>query len=287
MATPVLAFTRGVFIFGVCLTVGTGIGLFAAPSRTADYWAWTIKAPLTAAFFGAGYLGAALSLSWAARTRVWQQARVAAVLALTLTSLALVDTLRDVHGFSFHAGGVPEGAAWFWLVVYVLLPPLALVAFVRQERAGGRREYDVELPALLTSRALLASAAAPIAVIGVLLLGDVSWLTTRWPWPLPSLPATIVGAWFCTIAAGLAWFALREREWRRARVGVVPMVVPLALNLVAAARLHDGFRGTTATMLYVGALVVLLVAVVFVAFVEERRLRGTAFGAEIASTLGS
>jgi len=56
-----------VFVAGVCLTVGTGVGLFVVPGRTEHYWAWTIKAPLSAAFFGAGYLGAAVALFLAAR----------------------------------------------------------------------------------------------------------------------------------------------------------------------------------------------------------------------------
>jgi hypothetical protein len=68
-----------------------------------------------------------------------------------------------------------------------------------------------------------------------------------WPWPLPALPATIVGAWFCTVAASLLWFALRERDWSRARIGVAPIAAALALDLVAALRLRHGFAGDTAT----------------------------------------
>jgi hypothetical protein len=76
--TPLLGYTRAVFIAGVCLTVGTGVGLYALPDRTADYWAWTIKSPLTAAFFGAGYLSAAFALGFAARAPSWERARIVA-----------------------------------------------------------------------------------------------------------------------------------------------------------------------------------------------------------------
>src|SRR4051812_30097078 len=92
--TAVQPFTRMVLVLGVCLTAGTGVALFAAPDRTASYWAWTIKAPLTAAFFGAGYLGAAIALTWGARTKEWQRARIAVILAFTLTTIALADTIR-------------------------------------------------------------------------------------------------------------------------------------------------------------------------------------------------
>ena len=130
------------FVAGVCLTAGTGIGLYAVPDRTADYWAWTIKAPLSAAFFGAGYIGAALSLALAARAREWERARVVAVAALTLTSLALVATLRHLDTFAFGDGGLPEAVAWTWLAVYVALPPLVLTAFVLQE---GVRVFPADL----------------------------------------------------------------------------------------------------------------------------------------------
>jgi hypothetical protein len=93
------------------------------------------------------------------------------------------------------------------------------------------------------------------------------------------LPATIVGAWFCTVAAGLLWFAIRERDWSRARIGVGPMMVPLALDLVAAARLHSGFGGSTATAVYLSGLVVLLAAIAAVTVVEEQRLRNSVRGA--------
>ena len=271
--TPVGPLARGVFVAGVCLTVGTGIGLFAFPGRTADYWAWTIKAPLSAAFFGAGYLGAAVALFLAARTREWRRARIVAMLAFALTSLALLETLRDLGPFAFGEGGLTESVAWIWLAVYVALPPLVLVAFVHQERVGGAAEYGTELPALAPTRLVLGACGAGVGLVGVALLADWRWLTARWPWPLPPLPATIVGAWFCTVAAGLLWFAVREQDWSRARIGVAPMMIPLALDLVSAGRLRHGFAGGVATAVYLAGLVVLLVAIAAVTVVEERRLR--------------
>jgi hypothetical protein len=125
----------------------------------------------------------------------------------------------------------------------------------------------------MTTRLVLGAAGAGVGLIGVALVDDWGWLTTRWPWPLPPLPATIVGAWFCTVAAALLWFALRERDWGRARIGVAPIIIPLALDLVSAARLRHDFAGGAATAVYLAGLVVLLVAIAGVTVVEERRLR--------------
>ena len=270
---PVLPFTRGVFVLGVSLTIGTGIGLYAVPGRTADYWAWTIKAPLSAAFFGAAYIGAAITLALAARARAWREARIVTVLAFTLTSLALLETLRDPGPFAFGAGGLVELVAWVWLAVYVALPPLVLAAFVLQEKAAATDDDPFELPALTATRVVLGAVGAGCAAIGLLLLPPWAALASRWPWPLPVLPATIVGAWLCAFASGLLWFAIRERKWARARIAVVGMVVPVALDLAAAGRLHSGLRGGAATAVYLGSHVAVLAVLVSAAAVEERRLR--------------
>jgi hypothetical protein len=269
--TPVLRFTRSVYVLGVCLTLGTGVGLFAFPGRTPDYWAWTIKAPLTAAFFGAGYIGAAVSLALAARTREWERTRVVAVAALTLTSLTLWATLRDTGAFAFGDGGLPAAVAWIWLAVYVALPPLLVAAFVLQERAASARACERELPAHPATRALVGSAGAALAALGLALVAGWGWLTVRWPWPLPPLPAHVLGAWLCTFAAALLWFGLREREWSRVRIGIVPALITIGLDLVVAARLSDGFHGTARTAVYLVGLSVLFVLLGLAALVERRR----------------
>jgi hypothetical protein len=272
-ATPVRPLSRVVFALGVCLTLGTGLTLYALPGRTADYWAWTIAAPPTAAFFGAGYFAAALSLGLAAVEREWQRARVVAVLAFTLTSLALVATLVEPDPFAFGEGGRTELAAWIWLAVYIALPPLVATAFVLQERRGGAQEYGTQTPALDVTRLVLGAAGALFGALGVGLLVRWGSLVERWPWPLPPLPAMVVGAWLCTYAAGLLWFALRERDWRRGRIALLPALVVLGLDLVAVLRLRDSFDGGAETAVYVAVLAAVFVAVAGLGLVEERRLR--------------
>jgi hypothetical protein len=267
--SPVLPFTRFVFVVGVCLTAGTGVGLFAVPDRTADYWAWTIKAPLSAALFGAGYITAAVSLALAARERVWERARIVAVAAFTLTSLALLATLVSREPFAFGEGGLRELVAWVWLAVYVALPPLVLVAFVRQERVAGRP--PPQRPARHVTRVLLGALGLLFAVLGVLLVAEWRELADRWPWPLPALPARVVGAWLATYAASLLWFAVRDYEWARARIVALPGLILVLLNLVAALRFHDDFHGTAATTLYIAGLAALAGAVIAAEVLEVRR----------------
>jgi hypothetical protein len=271
--TPVLPFTRCVFLLGACLTAGTGIGLFAVPDQTADYWAWQITAPLTAAMFGAGYIGAAISLALALRVREWQRTRVVAVAALTLTSLALLATLLNLEPFAFGDGGLPGFVAVIWLAVYVALPTLVLSAFVAQERAGGRLEYVSTRPALGATRLALGAIGAVLSLIGVGLLAGWAWLAAQWPWPLPPLPSAVMGAWLCTYAAGLLWFAVRERDWARGRIAVTAAILALVLDVAAAARYWDGFDSAASAAVYVAVLIALIAVLGGAALREERRLR--------------
>jgi hypothetical protein len=268
--SSILPFTRAVFVAGVCLTAGTGIGLYAVPGRTADYWAWEIKSPLTAAFFGAGYIGAGVSLFLAARSRSWERTRVVAVAALTLTSLALLATLVDLRPFQFGAGGLTEAAAWIWLAVYVALPPAVLTAFVLQERrARGAPEAGLTPPP--ATRLAFGAAGVVLGILGIGLLANWGWLAGHWPWPLPSLPARVMGAWLCTYAASFLWFVLRERRWERVRIGVVPAALSLALDLGAAVRFSDDLDGGASTIVYLSATSVFLLVLLAAWAVEERR----------------
>ncbi len=261
------------FVAGTCLTLGTGIGLYAVPTRTADYWAWTIKAPLTAAFFGAGYFGAAVALSLAARARTWERARIVAIAALTLTTLALLATLLELGPFAFGAGGLTEVVAWIWLAVYVALPPAVLLAIVLQERR--RRSEPAAQGALPAARTVCAAIGIALAVLGIALLADWSWLVSHWPWPLPALPARVTGAWLCTYASGFLWFGLREKSWERVRLGVAGAAAALALDIGAAVRFSDDLDGGASTVVYLSATSGLLVFILGIWSLEEWRSRST------------
>src|SRR3954447_18879282 len=238
-ATPVLPFTRGVFVLGVLLTAGTGVGLFLVPTRTSAYWAWTIASPLSASFFGAGYVGAAVALGLAARDGTWRRTRVVAISALVLTSLALLATALNSGPFAFHAGGLTEAVAWIWLAVYVALPPTVATAFVLEERRRGPWPRGVR--AFAGSRIALGGAGALLAVPGLGLLAGSTGLAARWPWPLPGLPAAVVGAWLCTFAAPLLWFALVDPEWDAVRIGIAPIALTLVLDLGSTVRYRGSF----------------------------------------------
>ena len=160
--------------------------------------------------------------------------------------------------------------AWTWLVVYVALPPIVLAAFLRQERAGGRLEYG----GLAAGRGTCPGAAVvgvTLAAFGAALLAGWDRALAWWPWPLTDLTAGVVGGWLATYAVGLLWFAVRDPSWRRSRIGAIALAVTAALQLVAAVRLWEDLDSGASSVLYVGALAALLVAVALAAAGEDGR----------------
>jgi MFS family permease len=272
--TPVLPQTRLLFALGTVLTAGTGATLVLFPGHTDEFWAWPIAAAPSAAFLGAGYVGAAVSLALAGRERAWANARLIAVLAFVLTTTALLVTLRDLAPFELGTRG-PQGViAWTWLAVYAALRPLALAAIVRQERAGGRSEYRTE-PARAMIRLGVGATGLAVGLYGLSLLLDLQALVALWPWPLTRLTAGVVGVWLLTYGVGFGWFALRDPSWQRIRIGAAGLGVALALHLVSAARLWNDVDGGAARAVYVGALVAVVAAIAAAAAAAGRVRRAS------------
>lgn len=234
--TRVLRITRVVLTLDLIFSLIAGGVLYALSSETADYFAWTIKLPLTATFLGAGYLGAVAALLPSYRAAEWRRVRIIAVMGFTLTFVTAVVTFWHLEQFHLGAGSTTARVAgWAWLVVYLLVPVSLAAIFLVQERAGGRREYAVAEPLLPLTRLALLVQAAVATVLGIGLVFRPATFDAVWPWPLPPLSAGAVGAWLLTIAAG-SWWALREGDWGRFRFGIVALAVFLVLVGVGAAR---------------------------------------------------
>src|SRR5206468_11067529 len=117
--------------------------------------------------------------------REWQRVRIVVVLALVLTVFTLAATLWRLELFHLRTGSSSGRAAgWAWLVVYVAIPIMLAASVVRQEAAGGRREFVVEEPLMPLFRALLAVYGAGLGVLGLGLSFWPSAFHHVWAWPV-------------------------------------------------------------------------------------------------------
>jgi hypothetical protein len=212
--TPVTGAMRRLLVTAAVLVFLAGFQLTVFPTRTADWFAWTIEVPMTAVFLGAAYWASAVLELAGARAEGWERARLTVWAVLVFTTLTLVVTL--LHLEAFHLGAEHPASAravtWGWLAVYAGVPVLMVVGLAGQRRAARSRTAPSRtapspagrvprLPPVL--RVLLGTLAAVLLVSGVALLLAPEWAAGAWAWPLTPLTARAVGAWL----VGLGWAA--------------------------------------------------------------------------------
>lgn len=226
---------RRLLLLAAVLVFLAGLPLLVFPSRTADWFAWTIDVGATAGFLGAAYWSSAVLEVAGARARSWGGARLSVWAVLVFTTLTLVVTLVHLDRLHLVAADSTSArvVAWGWLAVYAAVP-VAMVVIVGLQ---GRHEPSSDEPPLPGRarlpqglRGLLACLAIVLVGMGLgLLLAPVTF-AQGWPWPHTPLTARAVGAWLVGLgwAAGHAWLIDEPaRVWSLGATGVVFSVLQL------------------------------------------------------------
>jgi hypothetical protein len=193
---------RRFFAIAAALAFIAGVLLFVLAAETDRFFSWTIEPPLTAAFLGAAYWAACVLLTWAARQRSWAPARTALPPVFVIAVLLLIATLIRLDKFD-----LDSLFGWFWLVVYIAVPPLLVVLVARQHRATAPVPRGAGgLPPAV--RALLAVQAAVMVALGGALFVAPGTADAMWPWALTPLTAEAIGAFlvgFGVAAVAALW----------------------------------------------------------------------------------
>lgn len=197
---------RVILVAAAVLVFLAGFQLTVFPTRTAEWFAWTIDVPMTAVFLGAAYWSSAVLEVAGARAAGWARARLTVWTVLVFTVLTLVITLAHLE--TFHLGSdQPTSArlvAWGWLAIYAGVPVAMAVGLLLQANSP-RTAPEVprhRLPTIL--RLLLWGLASVLMGTGVALLLAPESAADVWSWPLTPLTARAVGAWL----VGLGWAAV-------------------------------------------------------------------------------
>ncbi|RBY81433.1 hypothetical protein DQ239_02275 [Blastococcus sp. TF02-09] len=244
-ARVVLPGTRWLLRAFSVLTFLAFVSLFLMAARTDRYFAWTIAPAATAAFVGAAYAAGCLLVVLSLRERWWSRVRVPFVTVLVFTVVTLAATLLHLDRFHFAAPGVvARAAAWFWVAVYVVVPPGMLLMLVAQERLP-QADPPGRMPLPRGLAAVLGVQGAVFLAVGAVLFVAPGTETALWPWSLTPLTARTVAAWLLAFGVGTV-LALRDRDLDRLELAAVAYAVFGALEVVVLLLYSDVVRWNSA-----------------------------------------
>jgi hypothetical protein len=228
---------KALFAFAGALSVVAGLVLWLFPDRTADYFAWTIKNPLTAVFMGASYLAGAGTLA-VLRTDDWAAARVQLPFIIVFGSLQLLASLLNLSTFN-----IGHLLAWGWLACYVVSPVVALIVYFYYERAyvAPARPARGRLP--LVGVLILALTALHVLVGSALLLFPGP-MATIWPWGLTQLTAQVLAGWYIAGAVSV-WVRATQPAPELGQIGQIAGYLTAPLLLIGGLRFLLFFTGPT------------------------------------------
>jgi hypothetical protein len=250
------------------LVLLAGFQLYILTEHTDTYFAWTIQPFLTAAFLGGGYFSSCLIEFLASRKAVWAEARIAVPAVFTFTTLTLIATLVHIDRFHFSSSSmISQGAAWFWLAIYGMVPPLILLAWFQQYRlAGDSSPRTNKLP--LTIRSILLVQGAVMLVWGIGLFAIPEFFAATWPWKLSILTSRAIGAWLIGIGV-FAVHSVLENDYGRIKVGLISYLAFGILEIISLLRYPESIIWNSWTVwLYLA----LILSITLIGLYSTRRL---------------
>ncbi|MEA2509042.1 MAG: hypothetical protein QOG21_1124 [Actinomycetota bacterium] len=252
--TELIPLMRGMLWLGALLVTLAGIQLYFFSARTDHLFAWTIDVPLTAAFLGAFYWTSLFLAVQSAIQERWAMARVGLVGVQVFLWLTLFATLLHLDKFHLSAGNhFARGAAWLWLFIYIVDPPLLTYAYVRQIRS------DLPDPPRQHAtprwfRVCLSLQAVVTIGVGAALFIAPAHTSSVWPWVLTPLTARAVASWLLGLGFVLVW-AVREHDWIRLRPATISYIVLCILELIALARYRSSLESGPGTWIYIAFVI--------------------------------
>jgi len=244
----VLPAMRVAAVVVVAVLVPALIILWGLPDKTQDLWAWTIKAPLTPIFMGAGYGAGAYFFYRVYRTPRWHEVSVGVLSAAVFALLMLITTI--MHFDKFNQGKAHDGlpdppvlatvAYYGWTIVYILSPWVVGWLWWRNQRTDSRTPEDGEqlVPANIRLVARVIAVGALIGAAVILISPSVA--VDNWGWGLTDLTARVIGCFTAQVGTGFVLLSLDPR-WSSWKVLVQTFLIAVALLLIGAIRQWDTF----------------------------------------------
>lgn len=257
-AQPLAPLMRWWFAVDMVLVFIAGVQLFVLSEYTKQFFAWTIKSTLTAAFLGAAYFSTLPMLWHSYRAHTWANARVALPGVWAFTLLTLFATVQ--HWDKFHWNNpfvTAQFAFWVWLAIYVGVPLFVVGAWFVQQRVPGIEPARYH-PLPNWFRIALGAQAMVLLGVGAALYFFSSAMIPVWMWTLTPLTAMAVGAWCIGIGVTTVW-GIWENDALRLRGAMFTYALLAILQLLAVARYAEQIHwNNPLAFLYVAFLATVL-----------------------------
>lgn len=222
---------RLIFYTGSLLSLMAGIQLFLLSEQTETYFAWTIQSPLTATTLGAFYFGTMIFGFLSGRERLWANVRGPALGLLVFLTLTLLATALHLDKFHLTSPNwFSRAAAWLWMWIYFLMPPMLVIMLIMQMRIQGNEpERTSNIPAW--TRTILFAHGIVGGMFGLLLFFTPQVIIPIWPWVLTPLTSKALSAWLISFSI-VDFQTIWENDWQRVKImsigyiifGVLPMI---------------------------------------------------------------
>jgi hypothetical protein len=260
MTAPIWKGMRWLLVAAGFLVLLAGFQLFILTEYTDRYFAWTIQPFIAAAFLGGGYFASSLLEFLASRNGKWAESRIAVPAVFTFTTLTLIATLLHLDRFHFNSPNLlAQAAAWFWLGIYAIVPPVMLIMWLQQWRVSGNEpKSPPPLPKPL--RLVLIAQGLVMLTWGLALFLNPRLFSTLWPWTLTPLTSQAVGAWLIGIAV-LAVHSFIENNYAWIRLGLVSYLAFGILEILALLRYPASFSWMSLSgWIYMALIISILLA---------------------------
>jgi hypothetical protein len=251
---------------GAVVAAAFAIWMYFFPQIIPTHFAWNVQPRMAQVFIGAGYLFRTFFFLLFVFVPDYRHLRWAYVGNLAFTGALLLATLW--HAESMHWRSI---AGHLWIVFYTAEPVIMHYSIPRPATepaplSGGG-------PLLPWFRRLLILEVAVFGLLGLLLIINPAWTNTRWPWELNPFDARIVAAWWLGWAGWAGWMA-SAKDWEEVRLPAIAQVILLVALNVSNILFYQHFRATSPTLrTYVAGSVVLLIGLVFLVWLQERKRR--------------
>ncbi len=154
-------------------------------------FAWSIKPRLGAMLLGSAYAGGVVYFASLLAARQWHRVALGIPAVATFAGLLLVTTLLHLDLFRFD-----RVTGWVWTIVYVVAPPLVLLAWWRNRATDpGPQLGDARVDPRLV-RVLLVAGIGAICLAAILYTAP-ELVAGSWPWHLTPLAARVLAPMLC------------------------------------------------------------------------------------------